>query len=480
MATKSRKTKDPTTPDSPRADQAGRGSRNRNDELQDYEALLVQHLPFIERVAARFTARDGLSPDEVDDFVSWAKSKLIENDYAYLRKFRGESALTTYLTVVLSVMYRDYRMATTRRWRPSAEARRLGPVAIRLEELVYRDGYTTDQAAEILRSGGVSTLSDREVTVLLQRLPSRTLPPLSLTGKESLHTLPSGFRADALVEEEDSIKERQAIEKRLLDAISGLSTEDQLILRLRFFEGSSIAEIARGMGLEQKPLYRRLERLLTNLRSELEGAGITRIDVTELLESENQPSRVQEPLAAAFLDRSRTALRELVTVAPAGVIEAALTAPTDVGGVARFIADVSIPEEVRRKDPLAQALARGAVVKEELLSQAGGAWNAERAAEVLGITPDELDERRKRGDVLGFATVTGEYLYPVCQFTAEGVIEGFAQVNSSFQVDDPWTRLSVLLTPTPALEGLSVLDALRLGDVQGATAIVRAFGEQGG
>jgi RNA polymerase sigma factor for flagellar operon FliA len=38
---------------------------------------------------------------EADDFASHPKLKLIEDDYAILRKFQGRSSLRTYLTVVI-------------------------------------------------------------------------------------------------------------------------------------------------------------------------------------------------------------------------------------------------------------------------------------------------------------------------------------------------------------------------------------------
>src|SRR5262249_26292549 len=105
-------------------------------ERQDYSALLLQHLPWIERAAGGLCRRHALDPDECDDFASYTKARLLDDDYAVLRKFRGESALTTYLTVVLSMFFRDYRVSRWGRWRPSAAARRRGPLAVRLETLV--------------------------------------------------------------------------------------------------------------------------------------------------------------------------------------------------------------------------------------------------------------------------------------------------------------------------------------------------------
>jgi DNA-directed RNA polymerase specialized sigma24 family protein len=45
---------------------------------------------------------------------------------------------------------------------------------------------------------------------------------------------------------------------------------------MRYWEGTSVADIARALGLPQKPLYRRLERALAALRAALEAAGVSR------------------------------------------------------------------------------------------------------------------------------------------------------------------------------------------------------------
>src|SRR5918999_3660584 len=139
----------------------------------DAEAQFVQHLPYIERTVAALSRRYGLRGDDADDFASWAKMRLIENDYAVLGKFRGGSSLPTYLTVVLSMLGREYLVHQRGRWRPSAAARRAGPLATRLETLIYRDHLSLGHAAERLRTSGETTLSDRDLAALLATLPRR-------------------------------------------------------------------------------------------------------------------------------------------------------------------------------------------------------------------------------------------------------------------------------------------------------------------
>ena len=76
---------------------------------------------------------------------------------------------------------------------------------------------------------------------------------------------------------------RQELATALRQAIDTLEGDDRLIVRLRFLEGMTTADIARTLGLEQRPLYRRLERLLRDLRSGLEERGFNAARVEELL-----------------------------------------------------------------------------------------------------------------------------------------------------------------------------------------------------
>jgi RNA polymerase sigma factor (sigma-70 family) len=247
------------------------------------EALLRDNLGRIDRIIESLCRKYGLSGDDADDFASWAKMRLIENDYAILAKFRGESSLSTYLTVVISMLFREYRVKEWGRWRPSAAALRLGPVAVRLEMLVYRDGYTLAQAAQVLRSRDGVTLSDRELAAILAQLTPKRPPGPPEIGADPLAAVPATARADDLVAGDEADRERRRIEEALLEALESLPDQDRLIVRMRFWEGMSVADIGRALNLPQKPLYRRLERAFRLLREALEARGVSPEQVRRLL-----------------------------------------------------------------------------------------------------------------------------------------------------------------------------------------------------
>ena len=86
--------------------------------------------------------------------------------------------------------------------------------------------------------------------------------------------------------------------------------------------------------------------------------------------------------------------------------------------------------------------------------------------------------RFKRGSLLGLPQGGTEVLYPACQFTRDGqVVAGFPEVLRAFRIENPYTRLAVLITPSPALGGRTPLDALAAGDRTGAVQAARAYGE---
>lgn len=160
-------------------------------------------------------------------------------------------------------------------------------------------------------------------------------------------------------------------------------------------------------------------------------------------------------------------------------LESALSAPTDIGGVATLLSDLApLAIEVPTLDPFVEAIARGAAIKQELLASAGGGLTSSQVARALGITRQAVDKRRIRGGLLAIPNGSGEYVYPACQFTSDGLIPGIEEVLRAFQVRSPWTQLSALLAPTPILSGKTIIEALKAGAIEKAVSIAASFGEQ--
>jgi RNA polymerase sigma factor for flagellar operon FliA len=241
----------------------------------ELEALFLKHLDVIDRILSAVARRHALDSDDSEDLCAWAKARIIESEYAVLAKWRGESSLATYLTVVLATLSREYMGRERGRWRPSAAAKRHGAVGIKLEALVVRNGLPLSVAGQMMRSAGDTTLSDAELARIAAQFPPRTARQ-AVRDATAVESFPAREAADHRVDEAERQERETFVRNALEEALKTLSPEDALIVRLHFVEGLSVADVARSLALPQKPLYRRLERLLTTLRRELERRGVTR------------------------------------------------------------------------------------------------------------------------------------------------------------------------------------------------------------
>lgn len=246
------------------------------------EQLFLGHLKLIEEVIAHCCRRSHFKREETEDFGSHVKLKLIEDDYAVLREYQGKSSLKTYLSVVIRHLLLDYRDHLWGKYRPSAEAERLGPVAMRLECLLGREKYTLDQACQILRMNEKVEMSEAELRSLAAKLPPKS--SRHVVGEESLAAEPDrGPRPDERAEANEREGMKRRVYMTLQGCLAALPKEDRLLVQMRM--EYSVAQIARIRKVDQKPLYRRLEKIYKELRKCLGRHGIRRQDLEEILGS---------------------------------------------------------------------------------------------------------------------------------------------------------------------------------------------------
>jgi RNA polymerase sigma factor for flagellar operon FliA len=240
--------------------------------------LLLEHLALVESVIRGVARRYRIPPDEAEELAGVVRLKLVDNDYQVLRRFEGRSALNTYLTTIVTRCYLDTRTQKWGKWRPSAQARRLGPVAILLERMLTRDRWTLDEACEMLRVNHHVTESRERLQTLAAQLPDR--PSRRFVTDNGLAELPASRspELDATLNM-DVLPVVDRFGAAMSAALSQLTDEDRLLLRMRFQDGLPVADIARMLGTPQKPLYRHLDRVMLLLRRELEVRGVDRTQV---------------------------------------------------------------------------------------------------------------------------------------------------------------------------------------------------------
>jgi RNA polymerase sigma factor for flagellar operon FliA len=245
--------------------------------------LYLRHREVIERTIAFVCRRQRLSGADGEDFASVVRLHLLDDDAAVLRAFAGRSSLQTFLAAVVTHQFQDWRNSRWGKWRPSAEAKRMGPVGVRLEELIGREGRTMDDACETLRVNHGITDTRAALEAMAARLPARTRR--TLVDDAVLDARPAlDSRPDMPLERREAARVGLRAAEVLEAAIGALPTQDRLILRLRFDHDASVASIGRQFSLEQKPLYRRLERLLETLRASLGASGIGPAEARQILD----------------------------------------------------------------------------------------------------------------------------------------------------------------------------------------------------
>lgn len=165
----------------------------------------------------------------------------------------------------------------------------MGPVALSLERLLNRDGHSFEEACQVMRCKARGTVSVGELSAIRMRLPARArrrfLTDVALDDVAIETPAPdlALFRAHAV--------RTLTVLRR---SFTRLSKDDRTLMRLRFADCRSVAEIARRRGIDQKKLYRTFEGLLAKLRTELEHENINAGDVRSWLgqlELASSPSR---------------------------------------------------------------------------------------------------------------------------------------------------------------------------------------------
>lgn len=250
----------------------------------DPETMYLEHLRSIERIAAFIAHRSHLTPDETEEFVQIVCVKLLDDDYGIIRKFEFRSSFSTYLTTVIGRLFQQWRVEQWGKWRPSAEARRLGEKAITLERLLSRDGFSLSEAVTVLTQGYPQHFTVGELEAIYIRLPLRKPRTVLLSDENVLAELSSEDTAEERVRAGEREIAARSIAAGIDRAIGDFSPEDRLILQLRFWNRRKVPEIARIMSLEPKKVYKRLDHLFKALRRALEDAGIDHATVGELMD----------------------------------------------------------------------------------------------------------------------------------------------------------------------------------------------------
>jgi RNA polymerase sigma factor (sigma-70 family) len=248
----------------------------------EYDSLLVQHLGHIDRVAGGMARRHQLSSSDTDELKSVVRFKLIDKDFAILKKFQGRSSITTYLTVVVERLCLDFFNERWGKWRPSSAALKLGATAIQLEQLVARDSLSFDEAVNTLQINHGVSESREQLLAIFVRLPIRTVRRLA--GEEELALVAArGGAPDPAFDLPEEYSLAAQIETALTEGIAALAPRDRLLIKMHYLEGLPVATIARLLAVEARPLYNHIEDIKRRLRAHLRKSGVDESQVNRIV-----------------------------------------------------------------------------------------------------------------------------------------------------------------------------------------------------
>lgn len=265
----------------------------------NYQRLLLDHLDLIDQIVRTTGRRRHLSGIEQDDFASYVNLRLVDDDYAVLRKFRNRSSLWTYLAAVIERMSLDFCVEKWGRWRPSVVAGRLGPAAVVLERLVTRDGHTLEEAIEIVRTNHAAGLTPAELRAMWDQLPVRAGHTIEV-GEEAAAGVSSTDSSEATVEDAARQRDINRLERALRSAFGQIGEQDRVMIALRFDEDLPVAAIAKLMKSSVATVHRRLDRSIGQLRAALARSGFDPREVASLI---GHPSIALSPLLRAEVEK---------------------------------------------------------------------------------------------------------------------------------------------------------------------------------
>jgi hypothetical protein len=187
-------------------------------------------------------------------------------------------------------------------------------------------------------------------------------------------------------------------------------------------------------------------------------------------------SSTEDRLRRILYRRVATELRSVLRDASGEQLAKAAEAPTAAGSVVELFAVFDAVASER--SGWAEELLRGTERKRALLEAAGGAYATGEAARLLGISPQAVQQRHRRGTLLAVLQPNGTWAFPACQFTKNGVPAGLRAVLEAFEDVDPWVQLSILLSADYGDGRIIdwVAEGRRLDD---AVRIARSYGIQG-
>lgn len=248
------------------------------DPAAGYSALLDRYTPIILRMIRRFLS----DPDEVMETYTSICERLRQKNFQALRRFRINSDLTPWLSVVVANACRDLFRRNRMISIPKSVISRLNEREKLIFKYYFQDHVTQSEIPETIEGRHGMPCSSIDVARAIERIDrmlsvnkrwhllaalGANRPTLSLDDSSDL----GGTILDQLLAESDDPDSSTPAQVTLLNrAVKNLDPEDQLLVLLRFEHEMRAHDIAKVMHFENhRYVYTRLRTVVNRLRREV-------------------------------------------------------------------------------------------------------------------------------------------------------------------------------------------------------------------
>ncbi|MBI6630928.1 helix-turn-helix domain-containing protein [Pontibaca salina] len=171
------------------------------------------------------------------------------------------------------------------------------------------------------------------------------------------------------------------------------------------------------------------------------------------------PSKIRD----AFMKRVRNAILRMADEASEEILIAALASGSDIGALALVISNPSLEDPALEIDPLAPARARALQHRKEIAEKAGALLSTGEAADILGISRQAVDKRRKAASILAVRVGKG-WKYPKLQFRNGQPLPRLRDVLRAYHGVEGWVILDSMSAEASAYGNRSIIALLEQSD----------------
>jgi RNA polymerase sigma factor (sigma-70 family) len=259
----------------------------------DKKILSEEDILFVRDICTRSFQR---SRDLANDCFLYVWEKLHEDDSRRLKAFKGEAKFRTFLYSVTNKLIIDFRRSQFGYKVLPKFFWDFDEINRRIFKLFFYQTSSPAWAENEIRSE--FKISQEEAQMRVDRVEKRIRQSrLRLKTTKEIQLVMLGEDVSALQSEyiganpEQNIimaeveEKRQKVLKALKEEVQKLEAEDALILQLYFEHNLTAKEITYAIpGIKDKGVYKRIERILKNLRKQIKEMGVTEEDINEIFE----------------------------------------------------------------------------------------------------------------------------------------------------------------------------------------------------